>query len=104
MSLFGFLFGGGDASARIDGARARALVSEGAALLDVRTGAEFRSGHVDGAINIPVGEIDRVKGVIDPGSPVVIYCRSGARSARAAAVMKGLGYADVHDLGSIANW
>lgn len=104
MSLFGFLFGGGDASSRIDGARARALVSEGATLLDVRTGAEFRSGHVDGAINIPVGEIDRVKDVVDPTASVVVYCRSGARSARAAARMAGLGYADVHDLGSIANW
>ena len=104
MSLFGFLFGGGDASARIEGSRARSLVSEGASLLDVRTAAEYRSGHVDGAINIPVGEIDRVKGVINPGAAVIVYCRSGARSARAASRMKGLGYDDVHDLGSIANW
>jgi rhodanese-related sulfurtransferase len=104
MSLFGFLFGGGTQSDRIDGARARALVDEGATLLDVRTGAEFRSGHVDGAINIPVAEIDRANGVVAKDKPVVVYCRSGARSARAAMRMRTLGFGEVHDLGSIANW
>lgn len=104
MSLFSFLFGGSTPDDRIDGERARAMVEDGATLLDVRTGAEFRSGHVDGAINIPVGEIDRVSTMVAKDKPVIVYCRSGARSARAAARMKGLGYGDVHDMGSIANW
>jgi len=104
MSLFGFLSGRADATARIASDRARSLVSDGAALLDVRTAAEFRLGHIDGATNIPVGEIDRAKTIIDTSTPVIVYCRSGARSARAAIRMKSLGYEAVFDLGGLGNW
>lgn len=104
MSLLGFLSGRADATARIDGDRARSLVSDGATLLDVRTAAEFRLGHIDGATNLPIGEIDRAKTIIGTSEPVIVYCRSGARSARATIQMRSLGYTAVFDLGGLDNW
>lgn len=92
--------GGGD---RIPSAEAHELVANGAQLVDVRTPNEFASGHLDGAINIPVADIAARQAQLDKGAPVVVYCRSGARSARAASVLKGDGF-DVHDLGPISAW
>jgi rhodanese-related sulfurtransferase len=65
----------------------RELVANGALLLDVRTPEEFRDRHLEGAKE----------------RPVVVYCRSGARSASAATLMKGAGY-EVLDIGGIGNW
>lgn len=84
--------------------RARELVANGATLLDVRTHEEFVSHHLEGALNIPVqelpgrlGELGGVRG------PIVVYCRSGGRSASAAQLLRGAGH-EVLDLGGIANW
>jgi phage shock protein E len=89
---------------RVDGAEARRLVEQGAVLLDVRTAAEFGGGHIQGAINIPVQELDaRLADVGDKDKTVIVYCRSGARSARAAATLEAAGYT-VRDLGSMAAW
>ena len=83
---------------------ARALVANGALLLDVRTPEEFDERHIDGALNIPVQELAaRILELGPKTRPVVVYCRSGARSATAAALMKGAGY-EVADIGGIGNW
>lgn len=87
-----------------DSAAAHELVSGGAVLLDVRTPAEFASGHIDGARNIPVDQIAARSKEIDKATPVVVYCRSGARSAAAANTLRGLGFAKVEDLGAMSNW
>ena len=82
----------------------RELVANGALLLDVRTPEEFRDRHLEGAVNIPVQELaTRISELGAKGSPVVIYCRSGARSASAATLMKSAGY-EVLDIGGIGNW
>lgn len=79
---------------------ARRLVAEGAILLDVRTPEEFAAGHLEGAVNIPVHEVEARLGELpDRDKPVVVYCRSGRRSAQAKAVLERSGYAHVHDLG-----
>lgn len=80
-----------------------ALVAQGATLLDVRTVPEFEAGHLEGATSIPVDELGSRIREVPTDRPVVVYCRSGARSARAAAMLREAGY-DVHDLGSIDNW
>ena len=97
-----FLFRqGGDTS----GAQARELVQAGARLVDVRTPAEFASGHLPGAINIPVQELgDRLAELQPKDTPVVLYCRSGRRSSSAARTLKSAGFAAVHDLGSMGRW
>jgi rhodanese-related sulfurtransferase len=83
---------------------ARRLVAEGALLLDVRTPAEFASGHVDGALNIPVQELGaRVSEVGPKDRAVVVYCRSGGRSCAAAGLLKNAGY-DVLDVGGMASY
>ena len=82
----------------------RQMVKEGALLLEVRTPAEYASGHVEGATNIPVQELNfRMSEVGDKKRPVVVYCRSGARSAAAAGLLRSNGY-DVVDIGGIGAW
>lgn len=92
---------------RGDGARpdARRLVAEGAVLLDVRSPEEFADRHLDGALNIPVQTLAvRLADLPDKQRPIVVYCRSGARSARAAELLRQAGYASVHDLGPMSAW
>jgi rhodanese-related sulfurtransferase len=92
--------------AEIDAARLRSLQSHGAPVIDVREPAEFAAGHIPGAVNIPRGvlefEVDghpAVNGTRDPAlahrdRPVVVYCRSGGRSALAAEALARLGFAE----------
>ena len=76
-----------------------------AVLLDVRTEEEFSEGHIEGSLNLPIGEIDRATTLIpDKSVPIYVYCRSGNRSARAAAYLKGNGYASVYDIGGIISY
>lgn len=81
----------------------RALVRDGATLVDVRTDDEFRAGHVQGARNIPVHEIEQRMSEIPKDRKVVVYCRSGGRSASAAAALQRRGY-DVVDIGPMQAW
>ncbi len=77
----------------------------GARLIDVRSHHEFLAGHVDGAFNLPLDrfnhEIQKV--VPDKGTPVILYCRSGARSGHALGVMRQLGYQQVFNGGSVGS-
>jgi rhodanese-related sulfurtransferase len=89
----------------IDSARARSLVKEGAKLVDVRSPGEFAAGHIEGAVNIPVGEIGaRIGDVGKSQDTVVLYCASGMRSAQAAKVLRASGFDKVHNLGGMRNW
>ncbi len=88
----------------IAGSEARALVDKGATLVDVRSAGEFASGHVEGATNIPVGELASRLDELPSDKPVVVYCASGIRSARAKALLVARGYAEVHNLGPMSAW
>ncbi|MBL8951739.1 MAG: rhodanese-like domain-containing protein [Myxococcaceae bacterium] len=95
------------AASTISGEQARELVSRrGALLLDVRTPEEFAAGHVDGAKNVPVQVLDAELARLPAkkNQPIVVYCRSGGRSARAAAMLGAAGFTQVHDLGAMSNW
>lgn len=86
-------------------AEAHALVADGANLIDVRTPEEFAAGHLEGAVNIPVDQLGSRLKEVGPGTtPVVVYCRSGARSARAVRTLRAAGFEAVHDLGAMSNW
>jgi phage shock protein E len=99
-----FLLTGPPPKNRVKGPEARRLVGNGAVLLDVRTPEEFATGHIDGAINIPVDDLDgRLSEVGDKDKPVIVYCRSGSRSARAAKTLARAGYA-ARDLGPMTAW
>ena len=105
MSLFQNLFGGvaPRTTRRVSGDEAWRLVREAeAVLVDVRTPAEFAGGHADGAVNVPLQELSQRLHEIPSHCPVVVYCRSGGRSASAAALLTRAGR-DVHDAGGLHN-
>ncbi|MBK7861609.1 MAG: rhodanese-like domain-containing protein [Archangiaceae bacterium] len=82
---------------------ARRLVKEGARLIDVRSAAEFASGHLPGAINVPVQELSARLDKLGPkDEPKVVYCASGTRSAVARSMLKGHGFARVFNLGAMS--
>lgn len=89
---------------------ARRLVAEGALLLDVRTREEFRSGHIEGAVNVPIGELDARMHELDAltdgdrSAPIVVYCSSGRRSGIAKEKLLAAGYDQVTNLGGIEDW
>ena len=103
MSLWQSLFGSRGGAPRIDGAQARKLVADGALLLDVRSPREFAGGHLTGAMNIPVDQLAQHIDAL-PSGPIVIYCRSGMRSARAARQILAEGRTEVYDLGGMSAW
>ena len=73
-----------------------------AVIIDVRTPQEFAAGHVDGAINLPYDQISFVSvGKLDKKADVLVYCRSGGRSAIARDTLHKLGFAKVHDAGGL---
>ena len=67
-------------------------------LLDVRSAAEFRSGHLPGALNIPHTALRQRLGEIPPDRPLLVYCASGFRSYLALRVLRQDGWADVRSL------
>lgn len=89
----------------VSSSEAHRLVEAGARLVDVRTPQEFATGHIPGAVNMPVQDLERRMGELTgKDRPVVLYCRSGARSSNAARMLKNAGYAKVHDLGAMSRW
>lgn len=73
-------------------------------LIDVRTAEEFASGHIAGAVNIPVQELGGRLGEVSKDQPVVLYCRSGNRSGQAATLLERAGYTGIYDLGGLTAW
>jgi phage shock protein E len=89
----------------IQGPEARKLVGAGARLLDVRSPAEYAGGHLPGAVNIPVQELDRRLAEVGPRDrELIVYCRSGHRSTRAAEILRQHGFTKVHNLGPMTAW
>jgi len=90
-------------------AKVLADASSDALIVDVRTKEEFNEGHIPGAALFPYDEIEarkdefvRLAGRTD--RPIVVYCRSGRRSAIAAESLDRLGYTDIADFGGLGNW
>ncbi len=74
-------------------------------IIDVRTPEEYSSGHVAGAINVPVesimaGDFGALAGV-PKDTPLRLYCRSGARASYARQFLQSAGFSDVVNLGSL---
>jgi rhodanese-related sulfurtransferase len=70
----------------------KSIYQKGAIILDVRTPNEFNSGHVEGAINIPLDSlVTRIPDLRKKGKPVITCCKSGARSAIALSTLANAG-------------
>jgi rhodanese-related sulfurtransferase len=68
-------------------------------LVDVRESDEWRAGHIKGAVHIPLGQIHKRSGELDPQRPIVAVCHSGSRSAQAVRMLSQAGFAEVSNLG-----
>ncbi|MCA1609558.1 MAG: sulfurtransferase, partial [Acidobacteria bacterium] len=87
--------------------RARRERGESPVLVDVREDDEYREDHAAGALHLSRGILEREigKAIPDAGTPVVVYCGSGSRSALAADTLCRMGYTQVASLkGGIARW
>lgn len=74
-------------------------------ILDVRTKAEYESGHIKGAVNVPNEEIyDEEILDIDFDTLIFVYCRSGHRSLNASAKLGLIGYTNIYEFGGINTW
>ncbi len=73
-------------------------------LIDVRTKEEYEEGHIPGALLIPYDEIGPKKPDYPKDKLVIVYCRSGRRSAIAAEALEDLGFKEVVDFGGVGNW
>ena len=81
-----FLFG----KNRIDEALLECRNTPGAVLLDVREADEFRTGHIPGAVNVPLSRIDAID--VPKDRPLYVYCLRGTRSRKAVNILKQMGY------------
>ena len=77
------------------------LVKDGAIILDVRTKAEYVSGHIKGSINISVDQLKtNLNRFTDKQKPIITCCGSGMRSGTAKSILESNGYTNVHNGGS----
>jgi rhodanese-related sulfurtransferase len=92
-------------SRNVSNAELKDFVARGARLIDVRTEGEFTAGHIDGAENVPVGDVTSGAGSWDKTAPIVVYCQTGARSLNAVRYLQAQGFEHVYDLpGGVSGW
>ena len=100
--------GSGDSDyGNVDVAEARNLIREKGELvvLDVRTVSEYESGHLEGAINIPVEALSGRLSELNSNDELLVYCRTGNRSTTAVGILRENGYDLIYHMdGGIAAW
>jgi rhodanese-related sulfurtransferase len=113
MSFLSNLFGGKnnfpDKIAILDAAAyAKAILGKKVQLVDVRTADEYRGGHIKNALNIDFynsGNFIEAFEKLKKDQPVYLYCRSGARSQKAARKLVNMGFSQIYDLqGGYMRW
>ncbi len=82
------------------------LMADGAVLVDVRERHEHEENRIPGSmlLSLSVIEVLAPMRFDDLDTVIVVYCRSGRRSAEAAAILVELGFTNVYDLGGINSW
>ena len=71
-------------------------------LLDVREADEFRSGHIPGAVNVPLSRLQAID--IPKDKLLYVYCLRGSRSRQAVGILKRMGYQSAKSIGGIASY
>jgi len=100
MGLFDFF-----RTADINDGVAEYKKTEGAVLLDVRTAEEYRGGHIDGSINLPLDRIHLAENIVkDKSTPLFVHCYSGSRSGQAVSYLKRMGYTNTTNIGGISSY
>jgi hydroxyacylglutathione hydrolase len=84
---------------------AEAIAARRGALLDVRSRAEWAAGHLPGAVNLPLGELEQRLGELPRAHPLIVQCQSGGRAAIATSLLRARGIEDVYLYGGgFAEW
>lgn len=107
MLLFPIVTSGGGAAGLNPAEVVQLMNREKAVVVDVCSAEEFATGHVTGAKNVPLGELEaKLAGTVkNKALPVVLVCATGMRSKRAVAIAKKLGYENAHSLtGGMGAW
>jgi len=83
-----------------------AFTEENALIIDVRSAEEFATGHIEGAINVPLPEIEDMSAYLPiyQNRSLIVYCRSGYRSSHAVISLTDMGFTNVYDLGGLLDW
>ncbi len=91
---------------KITADEAKAMMTDDAIILDVRTEDEFAEGHIPNAVLLPQTEISEKAEMVlnDKEKTILIYCRTGNRSETAAKQLIDMGYTHVYDFGGIDTW
>ncbi|MDD4047080.1 MAG: rhodanese-like domain-containing protein [Tissierellia bacterium] len=92
---------------KISAQEAKAIIeSEDVIILDVRTQEEYNEGHIENSVLLPVNDISAKAEEIltDKDAKILVYCRSGNRSATASKQLIKMGYTNVYDFGGINSW
>ncbi len=83
--------------------RVQELLAAGGMLIDVRTPSEYRAGHIDLAVNLPLDTLP--EGLnrlgVPMGKTLILCCASGMRSAQAKRLLTRAGYTSVHNAGAV---
>jgi len=83
---------------------ARALLEDGAQLIDVRVGHEWEAGHIAGAAHLPLEELPERAAELDRERPVILYCRGGTRSTMATEALTAAGFDAAKLTEGIVGW
>lgn len=82
----------------------KALIEQGALILDVRSTGEFKGGHAKGAVNVPLDRLsDFIKKQKDKNQVIITCCASGMRSGSAKSALKNAGFENVYNGGPWQN-
>lgn len=106
MLMWPMINGAGPGALSADGA-VQLINREKAVVIDICEPAEYAAGHVAGAKNIPLGQLEGklATTVKNKALPLILVCQSGARSSRAVGIAKKLGFENAHSLsGGIGAW
>ena len=100
MGLFSFLRG-----RDINAGVAEYQATDGAVLLDVRTTDEYRQGHIEGSVNLPLDQIAAIGNIVkNKKTPLYVHCLSGARSGQAVSHLRQMGYTNATNIGGISGY
>lgn len=87
-----------------DKADFKTLLENGAILLDVRTKEEYKQGHINNSINIPLDSLNSSLSKLEKDAVIIAVCQSGMRSSNAVSLLKKSGFSEVYNGGSWFNF
>jgi rhodanese-related sulfurtransferase len=79
------------------------LIHQGAKIIDVRTPSEFKQGHANGSINLPLQTLNSNLNKLKKDDVIITCCASGMRSGAAKRLLKGQGFMNVYNGGTWMN-